>query len=550
MRGHDLTGATIDRRYQIVERMAEGAMGVVYRGLHLTLDRAVAIKVMHASLPGEMEARKRFEREAKLMARIEHPHCVSIIDFGLHDNKPFVVMELVRGRSLHDMLVEQGRFEIARAVEVVSQILSGLAHAHDKGIIHRDIKPANIMTTPKAPLGLHVRILDFGLARMLGSSNSVSNGVAVGTPSYMAPEQCRGDQPDARVDIYACGVVLFEMLTGKKPFRAADPIAIIKRHLNDPPPRLADVTPGAYGALEDVVARALAKRPADRFPSAVAMAEALDSALTGRGSGEATAAFALVGSSAISPLSSGNIPITIGSSIVDPAIATSQRPGAGDEPSAAPAPSSAAGPVESSVRRMLPVSRMRYVAFLAVVVIAAAIVGIVMLRRGWLTAEPARDAGVVTAQPGVDAAIAPDAASDPALAIVTAAEQLAADGKLDAALELLVKARREHPDAAALPAAAGTLYFQKLWWNDGIANLREAIRLDPRLRVDPALIRTVLGGFLRTPSYDARLARLLVDLGAPTVPFLEETARSHPNPAKRKRAAALLPAVRGDRAQR
>src|SRR5690606_21184770 len=204
---------------------------------------------------------------------LEHPHCVSIIDFGLHATaKPYVVMELVRGRDLHELLVEQGRFEIPRAVEVMRQVLSGLQHAHEQGIIHRDIKPANIMVTPKAPRGLHVRLPDLGLARMLEATTSVSNGVAVGTPSYMAPEQCRGDALGSRVDIYACGVVLFEMLTGEKPFRASDPIEIVKKQIEQPPPRLADIAPGNYGALEAVVARALEKSPLDRFPSAIAMA--------------------------------------------------------------------------------------------------------------------------------------------------------------------------------------------------------------------------------------------------------------------------------------
>src|SRR5687768_6471417 len=244
-------------------------MGVVYRGSRISLDRAVAIKVMHASLPSAMEGRKRFEREAKLMARLEHPHCVSIIDYGVHGAKPYVVMELVRGRSLHEFIHEHGRIEPSRAVDILRQVLSGLAHAHDQGIIHRDIKPANIMVTPKAPLGLHARILDFGLARMLEGSASMSNGVAVGTPSYMAPEQCRGEALDVRVDIYACGVVLFEMLTGKKPFIAKEPIEIIKKALEDSPPRLADVAPGDYGALEGVILRALEKRAEDRYPSAV-----------------------------------------------------------------------------------------------------------------------------------------------------------------------------------------------------------------------------------------------------------------------------------------
>src|SRR5438270_8572704 len=169
-RGPDLSGAVLEGRYQIQEKLAEGAMGVVYKGIRTQLNRPVAIKVMHAALPQAMSARERFEREAKLMALLEHPHCVSVIDYGIYDGKPFVVMELVRGRSLHEMLVEQGRFSVERAAGIMGQVLSGLAHAHGHGIIHRDIKPANIMVTPKEPLGLHARLLDFGLARPRESS--------------------------------------------------------------------------------------------------------------------------------------------------------------------------------------------------------------------------------------------------------------------------------------------------------------------------------------------------------------------------------------------
>jgi eukaryotic-like serine/threonine-protein kinase len=277
----DLSGEVLDRRYQILERMSSGAMGVVYRGVRTKLDRPVAIKVMHGALVDGSKGKKRFEREAQLMARLDHPHCVSIIDYGIHRQKPYVVMELVRGQSLYEMLAELTRIEIPRAVEIMRQILSGLAHVHDQGIIHRDLKPANIMITPKAPLGLHVRLLDFGLARMLGASNSLSNGIAVGTPSYMSPEQCRGEKVDVTCDIYACGIVLFEMLTGKKPLTSDDPLSTIKMQTDVLPPRLADVTPGKYGKLEEVVERALAKAPADRYPSAIAMSEALDMALAG-----------------------------------------------------------------------------------------------------------------------------------------------------------------------------------------------------------------------------------------------------------------------------
>ena len=514
--GGDLSGQVIDRRYQVVERLADGAMGVVYRAMRLNLDRPVAIKVMHASLRDEMKGKERFEREAKLMARLEHPHCVSIIDFGLHGKKPYVVMELVRGRSLFEMLVEQGRFEILRAVDILGQVLSGLAHAHEQGIIHRDIKPANIMTTPKAPLGVHARILDFGLARMLGSSASLSDGVAVGTPSYMAPEQCRGDELDARVDIYACGVVLFEMLTGSKPFVAEEPIEIIKKHLTEPAPRLADVRPGDYGALEEVVARALAKSPADRFPSAVAMAEALEAAIAGRKAADSTAQFT-VGAVA-EPPPTVEIPITVGSSVHVPR-PTTKRP---DDDS-------------SALRRMLPVSRMRYFVVFVLILAAGAIAGIVYMRRELADTQP-----VVVPPPAIDGAIAIiKATPDPTDPIVANASQLAAEGKVDAAIALLVDARRVYPDRAVLPAMAGKLYFSKLWWNDGLENLREALRIDPTLRDDPTVLDAAVRAFTKTPSYDGRLGRFLVELGAPVASRLDEVARTHASPEIRARAAAM-----------
>jgi serine/threonine-protein kinase len=510
VRGSGLIGQLIDRRYKIVERIAEGAMGVVYHGVRTKLDRAVAIKVMHSSLP-EAEGRKRFEREAKLMARLEHPHCVSIIDFGIHDNKPFVVMELVRGRSLHDMIVEQGRFEIPRAVDVMRQVLSGLAHAHEQGIIHRDIKPANIMCSPKAPLGLHARLLDFGLARMLGASTSLSDGVAVGTPSYMAPEQCRGDTLDERVDIYACGVVLFEMLTGRKPFVASEPIDIIKKALQEQPPTLADVAPGDYGKLEAVVARALAKRREDRYPSAVAMAEALSSAIGNTSTSESTSEFPLA---AMPKEASIEVPITVGSSI--------RTPKSRDDNS-------------SVIRGMLPQSRMRYFALGAIIVVGGAVAGIVMLKRE-LTPEKTKP--IVIATPPHDAA-AIDAPPNPAAEVLANAMQLAANGKVDKALDLLVDARKVYPTRAELPAAAGKLYFSKLWWNDGIANLREAVKLDPKLKNDREIVEVVVRGFIKTPGYDWRIGNFLLELGASAAPLLEDIARTHANPEIRARAEAM-----------
>ena len=516
VKGSDLSGTVLEDRYRVIEPISEGAMGVVYRGERLQLGRAVAIKVMHASLPGEMAGRQRFEREAKLMARLEHPHCVSVMDFGLYDDKPYLVMDLVRGVSLHELIVQHGRLDVPRAVDILRQVLSGLAHAHELEIIHRDIKPANIMVASKAALGDHVRILDFGLARLRESSKELTAGITVGTPSYMAPEQCRGGDLDGHTDLYACGVLLFELLSGRKPFVADDPIAVVRKHLNEPPPSLADALPGSdFGELEAVVARALAKVPADRFASAVEMSAAIDAAL---GSWKAVPraptpipvsmdATQAIGSSALVPIgdSAAEAPV-LGSSALVPigepssgAATLAREPWFDDSQPARPAsrpPPAARDHEASALRRMLPTSRMRYAVILGLVLAGGAIYGILV----------AKDRLREIATP--DAAVA----------------------------EVVV----ELDPAATRLVAAGNAHFAKLWWTDGIKEFREAIRIAPSLRSDPELIKTVVRGFITTPEYDPRLADFLVELGSPAVPYVDETARTHPRSEIRARAAMLL----------
>jgi len=179
------------------------------------------------------------------MAKLEHPHCASVLDVGVYHERPYVVMDFVSGQNLKDVIAS-GPQPIGRAVEIVRQVLSGLAHAHELGIIHRDIKPANLVLSQKTGLGDHVKILDFGLARLHDSSQNLTTGVVVGTPAYMAPEQIRGTGLDARADLYACGVLLFELLTAHKPFHSEidDPIEVCRMHLSSPVPRLADKLPG------------------------------------------------------------------------------------------------------------------------------------------------------------------------------------------------------------------------------------------------------------------------------------------------------------------
>ena len=274
-------GVVVQNRYRILERLADGSMGVVYRGERLQIGRQVAIKFLHASYAQDKQFIQRFERETVVMSRLTHPHCVSVIDFGVED-APYVVMEFVAGVTLKSLL-EGGRLPVERAAGMTRQILAGLAHAHSQGIVHRDIKPANVMLTEATGTGDHVRILDFGLAtlRGAGASDLSQTAIVVGTPNYMSPEQSLATKVDARSDIYSTGVVLFELLTGEKPFSAEDTFQLLELHRSAPVPRLAEVAPSAAfpGGMQEVIDRALAKDPADRFASAIEFAEALEACL-------------------------------------------------------------------------------------------------------------------------------------------------------------------------------------------------------------------------------------------------------------------------------
>jgi serine/threonine-protein kinase len=552
----ELHDAVIDGRYHVIEPIASGAMGSVWRAERVGLGRAVAIKIMHEALPDELASRQRFEREAKLMAKLEHPNCVSVIDYGVYEDKPYLVMELVRGTSLIDLLAREGRVAPQRAVDILKQVLSGLAHAHALGIVHRDIKPANLMVAEQAGIGFLVRILDFGLARADGQSK-LTTGIVVGTPNYMAPEQCRGGQLDGRCDLYACGVILFEMVTGRKPFVADDPIAVVRMHLQAPPPRLGDVMPGDHGDLEVVVARALVKDPAQRYASAADMAHALDAALAaGKSLGHAVPHTQRTPGAQLATESGWNVPAHAATTLVastPPALSEAARPvrepaPVADPRSSSPVPTPASRlPTEpvrrpSSARRWLVRVSTKQLAIVAgsLGVVVIVLVIIAASRRATSSSAssppPLRDAG---------AAITIDNPADPVAAALADADRLVTQGDRDAALDVLARARREHPDAAPLALLAGRIYFSKLYFTDGAKALRDALRLDPALRSDPDVIKTVLRGFITTPDVDRAIESLLrEDIGAPAIPYLDETAQHHPNSVIRARAAAELRRLR------
>jgi eukaryotic-like serine/threonine-protein kinase len=263
--GHALV--TLDGRYHVVERIAAGGMGEVFRAHDAVLAREVAIKVLHRSLAGDQAFVDRFRREARAAAALSHPNIVAVYDWGAVDGIYYMVMEYVRGRASRELLNTYGRLEPAQAAEVLRQTLLGLGHAHRQGLVHRDIKPENIMVTTE---GL-VKVADFGLARAYADGRQTQAGTVTGTVQYLAPEQIRGEPADPRSDLYSLGVVSYEFLTGKLPFTGETAMSIAYKHLSDRVPHPSSVVPAVPEELDGFVASATERERELRPESAEAM---------------------------------------------------------------------------------------------------------------------------------------------------------------------------------------------------------------------------------------------------------------------------------------
>ncbi|MBW2460266.1 MAG: serine/threonine protein kinase [Deltaproteobacteria bacterium] len=281
---NEFIGTVLDGRYRVEDVLGTGGVGVVYRAEHLKLQRPVAVKVLHERFGSIDELRRRFEREAQALSALSHPNVVSVNDYGISDGTPYLVMELLEGRTLADLIDDDGPPPIEDAIEIQRQILRGLAFAHDKGIVHRDLKAANIFlqALPDAPN--HVKILDFGLAKIFTTGDGVGeptltkSGTILGTPAYMPPEQATGGSVDVRADVYSAGVVLFEILTGRYPFEASARADMLRAHLLLPMPDPEEWRPGLSLSLElnALLGTAMKKDRTDRFANAAEMLAALD----------------------------------------------------------------------------------------------------------------------------------------------------------------------------------------------------------------------------------------------------------------------------------
>jgi serine/threonine-protein kinase len=277
-----LIGRTIGGRFRVTGFIGEGAMAAVYRGLSDTEHRDVAIKIMHPQLLGDSTFVGRFRREAKAAAKLNHRNTVQIIDYGVDGRLPYIVMELVTGQDLFELLVVERRLSEARAARILIEICDVLAVAHDNGIVHRDLKPENVMVLREGE-GDRVKVLDFGIAKImevggggddaaptsLSTSALTTVGMVVGTPAYMSPEQCRGDPVDGRSDIYACGILLYLLVTGRLPFQPTGaPWEVAMDHIRKPPPAPSMFLPTISPGLEATILTALSKFPNQRQQTA------------------------------------------------------------------------------------------------------------------------------------------------------------------------------------------------------------------------------------------------------------------------------------------
>ena len=267
-----LDGVLLEGRYRVDAKIATGGMSTVYRGLDVRLDRPVALKVMDARYSGDSQFLTRFQREARAVARLKDPGLVAVYDQGLDGSHPFLVMELVEGGTLRELLRERGPMPPHAAAAVLRPVLGGLATAHRAGLVHRDVKPENVLISDDG----EVKLVDFGLVRAVAEAGITSTSVILGTAAYLSPEQVSSGAADARSDVYAVGILAYELITGTTPFTGDNPLTVAYQRMDHDVPLPSTVISGVPRQFDEFIARATARAADQRFADAEEMAEDLD----------------------------------------------------------------------------------------------------------------------------------------------------------------------------------------------------------------------------------------------------------------------------------
>ena len=476
-------GTIVGERYRIVSRIGVGGMGAVYRAEHTMMRRDLAIKVLLPELSGKEEFARRFEREAESASRLDHPNIITTTDFGrTNDGSLFLAMEFLAGISL-GAAIAAGPMPIDRALAIERQILRGLDHAHAAGVVHRDLKPENIMLVERDGQRDFVKILDFGIAKVTepqsGGQALTQAGVIFGTPEYLSPEQALGEAVDARADIYAAGVILYEMLAGRRPFESEDKVKIISMHLAHAPPRVRDVSPSVDLPLplEQAVLQAMEKSRDNRFATAAAFMQALDDAEV-----------------------------------------ESQRD---DE--------FAIGATIPQMDLPLPARRLRALP-VAIALLVVTIGGLGIKRR-----IAHHRVATLTVRPVQPAPPPPDLAAEMKKVEAWLEDDNSAAARV--ALETMLTSR---PKDARVRYMLGRVAYAQDKHQEALDDYAAAIALDPGFRGDPVLLGHV-DAMLADPKLDDAALSLLIDhVGAPAADLLGKVANEGSDLTRRRRAAAAL----------
>jgi len=528
-------GSVVNGRYEILRHIAEGAMGAVYEGVRVHIERPVAVKFLHRAYLRNEDSRRRFEREAIAMSKLSHPNCVSVLDFGFEEGV-YIVMDLVRGATLRE-LIDRDELTPERSVRIMAQMLSGLGHAHEQQLVHRDVKPANVMVQSDAAGNDYVRVLDFGLVKLNDPDADplTEEGIVAGTTVYMSPEHAFGSGIDARSDLYSAAVVFFEMLTGKPPFDAETAAGLLLMHRDKTPPRLLERCEGENPpsrALEHVLDQALAKAKEDRFQSAAEFIEALATVPEAGGSASDLTRVSL---QSMAPQAAPKTP--------GAALARLLRGALG----------SVGIRTRAGRRRALFTAAVAGIGLPLLLAVAprwgagdAAADGVAAPRAAAPSLPPAA-AAAPDAGPGPLAkGAAKLAPADPAGA--AQAELLLMRGELEVARRLLLRLLETDPQNPELHYLLGTSYFESRRWDDGIASYAAALHFDPEYRSRALLSRNVVRGLRSGRTHDAARALIVDALRDDALPHLRHEYEHAYDNGLRRRLAALLTELGADAA--